>query len=80
MTREYIQDIISKIISEKYLLNDIKLDDVLTEAGMDSINTIEMVVELERIFKFEFEVDKLSYETLQSISTISNYVFESLGD
>lgn len=57
-----------------------KEDDILTECGMDSVEMIQLVIELETHFEFEFEDEKLSYETLRSINTIVSYIYMRLGE
>ena len=47
---------------------------------MDSVEMIQLVIELETHFEFEFEDEKLSYETLRSINTIVSYIYMRLGE
>ncbi|MBE5869354.1 MAG: hypothetical protein E7293_10455 [Lachnospiraceae bacterium] len=75
MELEYMQNIIKEIICEKILPGaEIKANDILAEKGIDSIKIIELVVEIELKFDFEFEDEKLTYETLRSIKDIAMYV------
>ncbi|MCI9142905.1 MAG: acyl carrier protein [Lachnospiraceae bacterium] len=76
---ENVQAIIKKIIREKFLISiDIKDDDNLTEIGIDSMKVIKLVIDLEEQFGFEFEDEKLTYDTLHSINSIAAYVYERL--
>lgn len=80
MTINHIQSIVKRIIREKFLVNsDIKNDDILVEVGLDSMKMIQLVVELEDYFGFEFEDEKLSYGVLRNIEEISEYVNQRLA-
>lgn len=79
MTKEDIQSTVSRIIKERFLVNcDNKYDDSLIDAGLDSMKMIQLIVELEKIFGFEFEDEMLSYEMLHNVEEISEYIYERL--
>lgn len=71
---------ILKIVENK-LNNKIKVktNDLLLDVGIDSVNIIEMVIEIETKFDFEFEESMLSYNTLRSIDSISKYVYKRIN-
>ena len=60
-------------ITDNIVLNE---DSVLIESGINSMQIIQIVVELEHRFNFEFEDEKLSYETLRTIGSIAEYVYQ----
>lgn len=54
-------------------------DSPLSDAGIDSVGAIQLVIALEEEFNFEFEDEMLSYETLRSIDSISEYIFNCIN-
>lgn len=68
-----IQD---KIDEKRYIARNA----VLLDEGIDSLKIIEVVVKIEEIFNFEFEDEKLSYETLRSINSIAEYVYQRIEE
>ena len=76
MTKKDIQAVVLSIIQDKidvkrYISNDA----ILLDEGINSLIIIEIVVKIEERFNFEFEDEKLSYETLRTISSIAEYVY-----
>lgn len=76
MKKEDIENIVSNIIlgimdNKEY----IDYGAILLEEGIDSLKIIEIVVKIEETFDLEFEDEKLSYETLRTISSIAEYVY-----
>lgn len=72
---------ILKIVENK--LNNktkVKTNDLLLDVGIDSVNIIELVIEIETKFDFEFEESMLSYNTLRSIDSISKYVYKRINE
>ena len=56
MTKEDIQSTVSRIIKERFLVNcDNKYDDSLIDAGLDSMNMIQLIVELEKILSLKMK-------------------------
>lgn len=79
-----LTDIKSEIVKivENKLNNKIKVktNDLLLDIGIDSVNVIELVIEIETKFDFEFEESMLSYNTLRSIDSISEYVYKRISE
>lgn len=50
----------------------------LKNAGIDSNLIVQLIVAIEEEFNIEFEDEKLTYQTLKSVDTISEYVQQIL--
>ena len=81
MEKQIIKKQVKKILGEKYLQDtNLKDNDDLLELGIDSIKIIELVIDLETEFNFEFADEKLSYETLYCIDNIVSYIHEEMKE
>ena len=49
-------------------------DSNLNDIGVDSIGFIDMVVEIEERFDFEFDDDKLNHKCFQTVSELISYI------
>lgn len=47
----------------------------LFNMGLNSLNTIQVVMDLEEAFNFEFDYQKISYENFKTVTSISNFIF-----
>lgn len=81
MNIENIKKDIITIIKE-FLNKDFELqcDTVLSEIGVDSINIIQIVVLIEEKYGIEFEDEKLTYKTLHTVNSISEYIFLRISE
>ena len=73
---EIQQEIIS-IIKQNlndYLDTDIKLDMNLSDFGIDSVMFVKIIVEIESVFNFEFDNEKLLFTAFPKIIDLINYV------
>ena len=82
MTNATINEQIQEIILE--LLPDITGEDLQQEIdifslGLDSINAMTLVTNLQDTFEIELDVNEISFENFQSISSIANLVKEKKG-
>lgn len=76
MKKANFQIEIKNIIINKFNIEkEFDYNTLLTDIGIDSLKIIELVLAIEEQYGFEFEDDKLSYQTLRSIDSISEYVF-----
>lgn len=71
---EEIIAIVRKVVIEQINDENIQNDDILLDNGMDSVVMIDMVTILEEEFDIEFAPEKLTYETLRTINTVSAYI------
>lgn len=77
MSKEDIEVIVSNIIQDRINKKHcIANDAILLDEGIDSLTIIEVVVKIEESFNFEFEDENLSYKTLRSIDSISEYIYQ----
>lgn len=75
MQKNEIKETIKNKLIENFSVDSkIKYDDNLSDFGIDSIKIIELVVEIEETFDFEFDDEYLTYETLKNIDNITRYI------
>lgn len=73
--KEQVRTIVSNIIEGAAQLDD---ESLLKGVGLNSINFIQMIVELEDEFNIEFDEDELDdYETI-SIQSLVDYIEKKL--
>ena len=75
-----IIDVVRRTVEEEIGNVEISNDDILLESGLDSISIINVVTTLEEKFDIEFDPGKLTYETLRTINSISEYILEELNN
>lgn len=63
MTQSII-DIINEIKNDKFLVADDVDMDLLSEYGIDSIELIEILVKLEKLYNVRFDISRLKGETI----------------
>ena len=66
-----VTDIIQK---ESKLELIIKIDDNLSDIGINSLNFIKMIVRLEEAFDVEFPDEVLEYDKFNTISEVATYI------
>lgn len=77
--REKIIEIIS-VHSEMANVNQyLQENDDLSQLGMNSISFIKMVVDMERIFGFEFEDEALDYNKFTSFNSLCSYIEKQMS-
>lgn len=73
-----MEDKIREILSENATLEvpveNIGLEDDLFKIGLDSINSIQVIVAIESVFDIEFEDEDLVDDNVRSIRSIINYL------
>jgi acyl carrier protein len=76
MTREELQQEILKILSREFEIENPDLDDDLREKyEFDSIDAIELLVEIERLLKTELtQEEKKQAMDIRTINHVCNYV------
>lgn len=81
---EEMEEIIKNIVTEILKLDNndvnISLEDDLTSFGLDSLNAIEIVVNLESEFDIQIDDDDLLIDNLSSIHKIMGLIDKYLGD
>lgn len=72
-----VQDIENKIIELLEVKSEALIQDTnvfIQEIGLDSIQYIELLVEIEQIYSIEFEEDKLFGSAFERLSDLIKYV------
>lgn len=72
-----VQDIENKIIEMLEAKSETLIQDTnifIQEIGLDSIQYIELLVEIEQIYSIEFEADKLFGSAFERLSDLIEYV------
>ena len=75
-----IKDLISSVIEEMIGISLPNENTYLIDADVDSMKMVELVLELENRFDIEFEPEMLSYKTLRTVSSISEYVYKRIKE
>lgn len=73
--RVAIADLVYKNIGTN---QEIDYDAVLLDNGLNSLRIVELILDIEQQFDFEFEDTCMTYETLRSINSITKYVYEHI--
>lgn len=68
------------LINEFDIDREFNFDTLLTDIGIDSLKSIDLVLVLENHYGFEFDDEKLSYQTLRNINSISEYIVTRIDD
>lgn len=69
---------IAMTVSENVLIDEIDDNDSLIENGMDSMEYVFLIVQLEATYGIKFEDSMINYEKLNSIKDFSNYIFSKI--
>ena len=69
-----IKEIIAGHVDNALNVNDIKSGDFLDNIGINSINFIRIVIEIENEFGISFDVDYLGFEVYENIQALLDYV------
>lgn len=69
-----IKSIISKHVDIALKIEDIHHDTTLDMIGVNSINFIRIVIEIEQLFGITFDVDYLGYEMFENVQRLVDYV------
>ncbi|MNW51526.1 acyl carrier protein [compost metagenome] len=70
-----IHNTINKIIHEILNYNlEILNDEDLVSIGLDSLKTINLIVQLEEIYGIEFDDEELIFENFSSINVIAEHI------
>jgi len=69
-----IKEIIAGHVDIALNVNDIKPEDFLDIMGVNSINFIRIVIDIENEFGISFDVDYLGFEVYENIQALLDYV------
>ena len=72
-----IKEIIATIKDDPSLVDTLSDDaSIIQEAGLDSLQIINFVLNIEDVFCIEFDFDNFDYSHIRSIRAFSQYVLE----
>ncbi len=76
MNREELYRLIRDEVRKSFEIenDNIDINDNLMEFGLDSINMVMMILEIESIFNIEIPDEDLVFENFDTIKKISDYV------
>jgi len=69
---------INDLISNRFGV-EISYDEPILENGINSMNIMELIVDIEDEYNIEFDASVLNYRLLRTIRSISEYVFEQIN-
>ncbi len=76
-----LKELIVKNVRRKITPDDIKDDsDLINDLKCDSALLIQLVIDIENEFQFEFDDDYLGLDTLEKYSDLRNYVSSRIKD
>ncbi|MDY7021196.1 MAG: acyl carrier protein [Cyanobacteria bacterium J06592_8] len=79
MTTTTIQDQVQSLLLD--VIPDVTVEDLQDDAdifnlGLDSINTMTLISNLQETFEIELDVSEISFENFQNVSTIVEMIAE----
>ncbi len=83
MDKQNIASKIRELIKARCQFNQDKLDmdsDLRNNYGIDSIVLVEVLFEIETIFKVAVDDNLLTYDNFNTVQKICDYVYNRLGD
>lgn len=82
MCREKILEKVHALVIEgiNSEAREINYDEDLREHGMDSLNCIAIIVEIEDFYHFEFADEDLVIENFRTINKLADYVVPRIGE
>lgn len=69
---------INDLISNRFGV-EISYDEPILGNGINSMNIMELIVDIEDEYNIEFDASVLNYRLLRTIRSISEYVFEQVN-
>lgn len=69
-----IKTILNETINLQHPVAEIKLEDDLFAVGMDSLNSIKLIIAIEEEFGFEFDDEDLIADNFRALKNIISYV------
>lgn len=73
-----IMNRIQQLIFDRFNLT-ISYDSPILENGINSMNIMELIIDIEEEYNIEFDVSALNYRLLRTIRSISEYVFKQIN-
>lgn len=74
-----LKQIIAKHIDIALDIDKISNDHYLDQIGVNSINFIRMIIEIEQEYNIEFDIDMLAIESFEKVGHFISYVEKLVG-
>lgn len=74
-----IKQVITKHVDIALDFDKINNDNYLDEIGINSINFIRMIIELEEEYDIQFDIDRLGIESFEKVGNLIFYVDKLVG-
>lgn len=70
---------IEAVIKQKIDINQLRESkELIAELGLNSINRMRLILELEKAFEVEFDLENLDISVFNSIDALENYIKHNL--
>jgi acyl carrier protein len=69
-----IRELVYKNIDMSIPMDEISINDDLTVLGMNSINAIKIIVDIESEYGFEFDDEDLNIDNFRTLNNLVSYV------
>lgn len=67
------------VIKQKIDINQLRESkELIAELGLNSINRMRLILELEKVFDVEFDLENLDISVFNSIDALENYIKHNL--
>ncbi len=74
--RNSVLELVSSHVDIAFDINQVKDNDTLEQLGVNSINFIRVIIELEMTYNIQFDVDYLGTEMFENVAAFVEYVKE----
>lgn len=80
MNREVIKEQIIKIINENTLNkeNSKEIKSLINDADLDSIQILDLIIEIQDIFNFEFDISDDFNVLMNDIDVLADYIYKKV--
>ena len=69
-----VRELIKEVVELTVPIEEVGIEDDLMNLGMDSINSIKVIVAIEEEFGFEFDDEDLNFENFRNIRKLVSYI------
>ena len=75
-----IKQIVAKLFQEQFSLEQINVDDNYFDGNIaNSIDALELLMEIETVFNFSIDDEELSADLISSVNNVSNYIYKKIN-
>lgn len=69
-----VRELIKEVVELTVPIEEVGIEDDLMNLGMNSINSIKVIVAIEEEFGFEFDDEDLNFENFRNIRKLVSYI------